>query len=43
MPEQSLSVKTALNHWVIILPDQTMFFRQMEQQNSSPHFLSMIL
>lgn len=22
---------------------QTMFFRQMEQQNSSPHFLSMIL
>ena len=25
------------------LPDQTMFFRQMEQQNSSPHFLLMIL
>ena len=43
MKEQSLSVKTALNHSAIILPDQTMFFRQMEQQNSSPHFLSMIL
>ena len=42
MPEQSLSVKTALNHSVIILPGQTMFFRQMEQQNSSPHFLLMI-
>ena len=42
-PIETMDENTAVNLWEIILPGQTMFFRQMEQQNSSPHFLWMIL
>lgn len=36
-------VNTVLNLWEIILQVQTMFYQQMEQQNSSHHLVLMIL
>ena len=36
MPVRSSSVNIHPNHWVIILPDRTMYFQQTEQRSSSP-------